>query len=139
MKVAVRYYSKNGHTQKMAAAIAKEAGVKEADVWQPLEEPVDVLFLGSSVYVANLNSSVKRFLAENKDKIGIIYSFGSAAVLESTYAMVQKECDALGIRLATEEFHCRGQLGALHKGHPDETDIRNCAAFGRKILQSLEA
>lgn len=139
MKVAVRYYSKNGHTQKMAAAVAREAGVKEADVWQPLEEPVDVLFLGSSVYVANLNSSVKKFLAENKDKIGMMYCFGSAAVLESTYPMVQKECEALGIPLAKEEFHCRGQLGALHKGHPDATDIANCAAFAKTILQRYEA
>lgn len=134
MKIAVRYYSKTGHTQKLASAIADVAGVHAEDVWKPLDEPVDILFLGSSVYVGNLNKNVKAFLAQNKDKIGMIYSFGSAAVLTSTYSHVQKECDALGIKLATDEYHCRGQLGKLHQGHPDATDVQNAAAFAKRVL-----
>lgn len=134
MKVAVRFYSKNGHTKKLAQAIAEVAGVEEKDIWEPLEEYVDVLFLGNSVYVAGVNKSVKQFIADNKDKIGTIYNFGSAAFLESTYKNVQKIANEYGVKLAAEEFNCRGEFMGRHVGHPDATDIQNAANYAKKVL-----
>ena len=48
MKIAVRYYTKTGHTRKVAEAIAEAVGVKALPISEPLTEPADVLFLGNS-------------------------------------------------------------------------------------------
>ena len=50
MKIAVRYYTRSGNTQKLAEAVAAAVGVEALPVSEPLTEPVDVLFLGCSYY-----------------------------------------------------------------------------------------
>lgn len=49
MKVAVRYYTKSGNTEKLALEIAKAVGVTAETTSVPISEEVDVLFLGSRV------------------------------------------------------------------------------------------
>ena len=68
MKIAIRYYTKTGHTKKLAEAIGKELGVEAKTIDTPLEEKVDILFLGSSVYAAHLAGPVKSFIKNNKEK-----------------------------------------------------------------------
>ena len=46
MKAAVRYYTKGGNTRKVAEAMAEAIGVEAKSIDFPLEEKVDVLFLG---------------------------------------------------------------------------------------------
>ena len=77
----------------------------------------------------------REFIANNKDKIGTIYSFGSAAIL-ATYKYVQKVCEEHGVKLAAEEFHCRGEFMGRHVGHPDNVDIANVKLFAQRVLDS---
>ena len=49
MKVAVRYYTKTGNTKKLAEAIAEAVGAEALSLNTPIEEPVDILFLGNSL------------------------------------------------------------------------------------------
>jgi len=53
--------------------------------------------------------------------------------LESSYAQVKKLLEAKGIKVDSREFHCRGQLAMLHRGHPDTTDINNLKVFVRGL------
>ena len=71
MKAAVRYYTKSGNTKKLADAIAKAVGVEADTVDHQLEEDIDILFLGSSVYVL---SSFKYVLSINLPSV-IIFPF----------------------------------------------------------------
>ena len=48
MKTAIRYYSKFGHTRKMAAVVADVTGVEALSIESPITEPVDVLYFGSA-------------------------------------------------------------------------------------------
>ena len=48
MKVAVRYYTKTGHTKKLAEAVAGAVGAEALPISTPVSEPVDILFLGNS-------------------------------------------------------------------------------------------
>ena len=59
MKVAVRYFSRGGNTKKLAEAIASAIGVEAKDVSFGLNEDVDLLFLGSSVYAYGVDASIK--------------------------------------------------------------------------------
>ncbi|MBR4024198.1 MAG: flavodoxin, partial [Firmicutes bacterium] len=81
MKAAVRYYTKTGNTKKICDAIAEAIGVEAKSVDDPLEEETEVLFLGNSVYAANIDKEVKDFVEANKDKIGCLVNVSSAALL----------------------------------------------------------
>lgn len=133
MKVAVRYYTKSGNTKKLADAIAEQLQVEAFDVSKPLTEKVDALFLGSSVYAAGVDEEVKRFIKENKDLIGRIVNFSTAALIQSTYKQVKKIAGDCGVEVDSKEFHCRGSFKTLHKGRPNEEDIAAAKEFAKQF------
>ena len=90
MKVAVRYYTKTGNTKRLAEAVAKAVGVEALPLSSPIEEPVDILFLGNSYYAFSIDPEVREFIRSlSKDKVGRIVNFGSAAMLNSTWKKVK--------------------------------------------------
>ncbi len=135
MKVAVRYYTKTGNTKKLAEAVAEAVGVEALPLSAPLEDAVDVLFLGNSYYAFSIDPEVRDFVRSlDRDKVGRIVNFGSAAMLNSTYKKVKAEADKAGIPMDEREFHCRGEFKGLHKGRPNEEDLKAAAAFAEKII-----
>ena len=62
MKIAVRYQSRGGNTKAVAEIIAKTAGVKAEPIDTPLDEAVDVLFVGGGVYAWEIDTSLKNYL-----------------------------------------------------------------------------
>ncbi len=132
MKYAVRFYTKTGNTKRLADAVAKELGVEALPISEPITEPVDILFLGNSYYAFSIDPEVRAFVTSlSKDKVGKIVNFGSAALLNSTYKKVKAEADKVGIPMDENEFHCKGEFKGLHKGKPDENDLRAAAEFAR--------
>ena len=133
MSFAVRYYTKTGNTKRLADAIAKDLGVEVLPISEPVTEKVDILFLGNSYYAFNIDPEVRNFVASlSKDKVGKIVNFGSAALLNSTYKKVKAEADKVGIPVDSKEFHCKGEFKGLHKGRPNEDDLKAVAAFARQ-------
>ncbi len=133
MTYAVRYYTKTGNTRRLAEAVAGELGVEARPISDPITEPVDRLFLGNSYYAFSIDPEVREFVASlDKDKVGRIVNFGSAAMLNSTYKKVRAEADKVGIRMDDREFHCRGEFKGLHKGRPNEDDLKAAIAFARQ-------
>ena len=130
MTYAVRYYTKTGNTKRLAEAMAKELGVEALPISEPVNETVDYLFLGNSYYAFSIDPEVKAFVASlDKEKIGKIVNFGTAAMLNSTYKKVKQVADKAGIAMDEKEFHCRGEFKGVHKGRPDENDIADAVAF----------
>ncbi len=130
MSYAVRYYTKTGNTKRLAEAMAKELGVEALPISEPVNEAVDYLFLGNSYYAFNIDPEVKEFVASlDKNKIGKIVNFGSAAMLNSTYKKVKQVADKVGIPMDEKEFHCKGEFKGIHKGRPDENDIADAVQF----------
>ena len=135
MKVAVRYYTKTGNTKRLAEAVAAAAGTEALPISAPVTEQVDVLFLGNSYYAFTIDPEVRTFVRNlDKDKVGRIVNFGSAAMLNSTYKKVKAEADKVGIPMDEREFHCKGEFKGIHKGKPDEADRKAAAEFARKIV-----
>ena len=135
MKIAVRYYTRSGNTEALARAIEDAVNVKAESVAVPLSDKVDILLLGCSYYAFDVDEAVKRFIVENKDNIGKIVCFGTSAMMKSTHKPMKKVCDAFGVALSEEEFHCRGSFGPMHKGHPDKMDLTNAAVFAKMIIK----
>lgn len=130
MSIAIRYFSRTGHMKQMAEAAASVLGLEAQTIEQPLDAPVDVLLLGTAVYAAGVDGKVKDFIAQlDPAKVGKVICFSSSAILESSYAQVKKLLEERGIAVDSREFHCRGQLTLLHRGHPDSADIENLKTF----------
>lgn len=135
MKIAVRYYTKTGNTKRLAEAIGQAVGAEALPVDTPVTEKVDILFLGNSYYAFTIDPEVRKFVGSlDKSKVGKIVNFGSAAMLNSTYKKVKAEADKAGIPMDKREFHCKGEFKGLHKGKPDESDLKAAADFARRII-----
>ena len=136
MKIAVRYYTKTGNTEKLARAVAEAVGAEALPVSVPVTESVDILFLGNSYYAFSIDPEVRKFVASlDKALVGKIVNFGSAAMLNSTYKKVKAEADRAGIPMDPREFHCRGEFKGVHKGRPNAEDLKAAAEFARKIIE----
>ena len=133
MTYAVRYYTKTGNTKRLAEAMAKELGVEALPISESVNEAVDYLFLGNSYYAFNIDPEVKAFVSSlDKDKIGKIVNFGSAAMLNSTYKKVKEVADKAGVAMDEKEFHCKGEFKGIHKGRPNNDDIAAAVEFVKK-------
>ena len=133
MKFAVRYYTKTGNTKRLAEAVANELGVEALPISEGLNEQADILFLGNSYYAFTIDPEVRTFIAGlSKDKVGKIVNFGSASLLTSTYKKVKAEAAKVGIPVDEKEFHCKGEFKALHKGRPNEDDLKAAREFARQ-------
>lgn len=135
MKIAVRYYTKTGNTKRLAEAVAKAVGTEAQPISVPITEPVDILFLGNSYYAFSIDPEVRNYIKSlDKTKVGKIVNFGSAAMLNSAYKKVKAEADKAGIPMDEREFHCKGEFKGVHKGKPDENDLKTAAEFARKVI-----
>ena len=136
MNIAVRYYTKSGNTKRLAEAVADALNVKAEPISVPVSEPVDILFLGNSYYAFSIDPEVRDFVRSlDKNKVGKIVNFGSAAMLNSTWKKVKAEADRLGIPMDEREFHCKGEFKGFHKGRPNEEDLKAAAAFAKDIIK----
>jgi flavodoxin len=137
MTFAVRYYTKTGNTKRLAEAVAKALGVEALPISAPVEDKVDYLFLGNSYYAFNIDPEVKSFIGSlDKNKVGKIVNFGSAAMLNSTYKKVKAEADKVGIPMLDKEFHCKGEFKGIHKGRPNDDDIKEAVKFAKSIKEA---
>ena len=135
MNIAVRYYTKTGNTKRLAEAVAEAVGAEALPISEPVAEPVDILFLGNSYYAFSIDPEVREFVASlDKEKVGKIVNFGSAAMLNSTYKKVKAEADKAGITMDEREFHCKGEFKGIHKGRPNREDMQAVAVFARSFL-----
>ena len=136
MKTAVRYYTKTGNTKRLAEAVGNALGVEALPISEPLTEKVDILFLGNSYYAFNIDPEVRNFIRSlDREKVGKIVNFGTAAMLNSTYKKVKAEADKAGIPMDEREFHCKGEFKGMHKGKPDELDLRAAVAFALAVAE----
>ena len=136
MKVAVRYYTKTGNTKKLAEAIAEAVGAEAFLLNTPIEEPVDILFLGNSYYAFSIDPEVRNFVRSlDSGKVARIVNFGSAAMLNSTWKKVKAEADKIGVPMDEREFHCKGEFKGMHKGRPNEEDLKAAADFAKRIVE----
>jgi flavodoxin len=136
MKIAVRYYTKTGNTKRLAKAVGEAVGAEALPISEPVNDYVDILFLGNSYYAFSIDPEVRSFIRSlDSSKVGRIVNFGSAAMLNSTYKKVKAEAEKAGIVMDKREFHCKGEFKGIHKGRPDDNDLRAAADFAKSIIK----
>lgn len=139
MKIEVRYFTKTGHTKKLAEGIAKELGIAAKSISEPVEGNVEVLFLGEGLYSFDIDPEMKAFiktLNPSTVKEVVVFSSGSFG---NAYAPMKRELSAQGLKVSSQEFHCKGALGFMHKNRPNDKDVNNAAVFAKTISGKLGA
>ncbi len=134
MKIAIRYFSKTGHMEKMASVVSDVTGVKAETMDIPVTEETDILFLGSAVYMTGIDDKVKEFISTLDSKVKKVICFSSAAILPSSYVQVKALLEKQHIAVDEKEFHCRGQFTLLHRGRPNQSDLENLRVFVKEIV-----
>lgn len=136
MNIAIRYFSKTGNTKKLAESIGDVTGVAAQTLDVPVNNEVDILFLGSSVYAGGVDEQVKAFIRSlDGGKVKKVVNFSTAALLPSTYGQVSKLLAECNIPLDSREFHCRGRFKFMHRGRPNITDLNELKRFVEKIIK----
>lgn len=136
MKIAIRYFSKTGHMEKMASVVSDVTGIKAETMDIPITEETDILFLGSAVYMTGIDDKVKEFISTLDSKVKKVICFSSAAILPSSYAQVKALLEKQHVTVDENEFHCRGQFTLLHRGRPNRSDLENLKVFVEKIINA---
>lgn len=130
MDIAIRYFSKFGHTKKMAEIIEDLTSVQPQTVDVPLNAPVETLYLGAGVMMGKVNPAVVDFIKSLKPElVKRVVCFGSCAIIKSPVPQMRKLLEAQGINVSPLEFTCKGSMGPLHAGHPNEQDLKQFCDF----------
>jgi flavodoxin len=99
IKYAIRYFSREGSTKKLADAIAEELGIIAYDVNEPLVDPVDVLFLGGAVYRNDLDFEFRSFIETlDSELVGEAVVFSISSGNKMPYDVVKAILDEKGIK-----------------------------------------
>ncbi len=135
MSTKVVYFSKSGNTKKLADCIAQVAGVKAEVIGNGAKEEADVLFLGASVYWAGIDGKMKTYIEQlDAKKVKEVVVFSTSALAERAFPDIKKRLEKRGIKVAEENFYCRGEFAAMHKGRPNQNDLRAAADFAKSVL-----
>ena len=135
MKTAIRYYSKFGHTAKMANIVGELTNTRPELATVRLMEPVDTLYLGSGVFLGKVDNSIVEFINTlTPDMVKCVVCFGSSAIIKSPVPQMRELLQAKGIAVSEKEFSCKGSMGPVHMGHPNIKDLDNFRQF---ILTTL--
>lgn len=84
--------------------------------------------------MAGIDAKIKDFIKNINVNVCEVVNFSSATLIESTYKQVKKEVEAKGLKMSEDEFHCRGAFKFVHRGKPDDNDLKNVQEFAKRII-----
>ena len=133
MKNAVIYYTKLGHSKKIAQAVADELAVKAQDIREnPEVKDNDQLYIVSGIYggvsAPELLDYLQTLDPKQVKKAFLLTSSGGKTTPATNVRAVLTE---LGIPVAEDEFTCQGAIFFWGIGHPNKIDLQNAIEFVR--------
>jgi flavodoxin len=140
MKIAILYYTKLGHSKKIAQAIAKEFQIKAYDIrTNPELNQVDMLYIVSGIYGGRSDPELISYLRTlDRQQINQAFLITSSGGKTTPAADVRIVLAEQGIPVADEEFTCQGAILFVGMGHPNKADIQNAISFVRQTMQQVK-
>ncbi|ETY74382.1 flavodoxin family protein [Lactiplantibacillus fabifermentans] len=140
MTVAIRYQTRNGNTEAFAQQIAEIAGVTAQPVPTPIDEPVDLLFMGGGTYFMKPDKSAAAYMdtldANQVEKIAIFTTSGGPEM--PTDKALTKAAEAKGIKVVGHFHQLMGGKGmkllGSHGGKLKPEQIDLVQAFAKEML-----
>ena len=139
MNIRIVYYSgRSGNTLKVATTIAEALNIRAEQIGKEkivFSEPVDLLFIGSGIYMHKPHKKVRTLIREiNPAIVRNAAAFGTYGNQSEIGEQIKGLLLEQGINVLGEPFVCKGaSVGTDNKGHPDATDLENVKEFAEKI------
>ena len=108
MNVAIRYYSKTGHTKDIAEALAEGAGEMAISITDEptLNEKVDILFLGGAPYANIMAPELREYASKlTPETVGKVVLFSTSNWSRRTMLALRKMLKNQGISVEQETFY----------------------------------
>jgi flavodoxin len=141
MKYAVRYQSRGGNTRAVAEIIAGILGVEAEPIDRPLDENVDVLFVGGGVYMWHIDAKLKAYLETLvPGKVGKVVPFGTSGgqkvvIREITECAIKRGIQADEHGLYVQMWLKGHSALGLKGGKLNDKQIEKIKKFAKNIIQ----
>jgi flavodoxin len=134
MNAAVVYVSRTGNTKKVAEAIAQAVGCAAQSVSEyGAGKPVDLLFVGGSLYGGVLDPALDAFIRGLDPKaVGRAAAFSTHVSGEKADGLIKAALAARGIP-AEAGFACKGRCLFLNLGHPSRAELDEAGRFAAYV------
>jgi menaquinone-dependent protoporphyrinogen IX oxidase len=137
MKTAVVYYTKTGHSRKIADAIANELHIQAEDIKNnPKLNAVDLLFIVGGIYAGKSDpgiiSYVKSIESSTVKKVALVTSCSSN---KTKQIEIREILERNKVEVIPEEYMCKGSFLFLSHGHPDQTDINSAVDYAKRLVK----
>ncbi|MBN1776413.1 MAG: hypothetical protein JW817_08120 [Clostridiales bacterium] len=139
MNVKLAYYSKTGHSRKIAEAVGKALSIKPLNIEDnPSVFGADLLFIVGGIYNGLSASEMIRFGEKLKpamaQRVAIITSSAFRKDTQNRLSMILKSnyIEVLG------ECMVRGAFTVISMGHPNNQDYSTAIDFAKKTMEELE-
>lgn len=134
MKTAVTYYSKTKNTKRIAEAIAQAAGCTAVPIADILDDTVDMLFIGGSIYGGALDPSLVSFIGGlDAKKIKRAALFSTYISVPNALGLMKGLLKSQGIPVA-DSFSCKGKFLLFNMKRPDAADFDDAKKFAASVI-----
>jgi flavodoxin len=136
MKTALVYFSRTGHSKRIAKAIAEALQIAALDVKsEPVLNEVDLLFIVGGIYGGASSPELKAY-AEGLSKSSVKKAALITSCLNRIHrqSMIREILTRKGIDVAPDEFVCKGSFLFFGLGHPSKEEIDAAISFARKAI-----
>ena len=143
MKFAVRYQSRGGNTRAVAEIIADILGGKAETIDTPLDEKVDILFIGGGVYAWHIDTKLKNYMKNMyPEKIGKIIPFGTSGGQRVVIKEITEYAIEKGIKVDERKLYVQMWLKGhsalgLKGGKLNDKQIEQIKEFTNDIIQNI--
>ena len=153
MQILVLYFSKSGHTKKLAEAVAKGAGEvpnvsailkSTAEVTREDFLASDGVIAGSPVYYGTMAAELKKVIDDFNDirpqmenKVGAAFatSWDPSGGKETTILSILQAWLIYGMIVVGDPMEATGHYGTACSGEPDIKTLKNGARLGRRVAE----
>lgn len=145
MKTAIIYYSKHHeNTKKVIDFLCKENDITLIDAAKNKTADLseyDIIGFASGIYYSKFHKSVLSFAENNLPSNKKVFYISTCGAKKDGYTNAINKIAASKSAEVLGEFSCLGfdtfgpfkLIGGIAKGHPDNTDLDNAAAFYKNI------
>lgn len=105
MNIEIRYQSRGGNTRAVAEEIAKEFNIECKTIDIPINEYVDILFVGGGVYKWDADENLITFLRQlDSKKVGKVVAFSTTGAMKVAITRIKEYSEKAGIKVSDNEL-----------------------------------
>lgn len=130
MSIAVRYYSRSGHTKALAEAIGEGVNTPAISIDSPeamINEEVDVLFIGGALYAYGIDKKLKAYIESlDASKIKKAVVFSTSWLSKHSIDLIKKALQEKNIPVEEETCYA--------KNMPSDAQLSQAKEFAKRMV-----